>query len=139
MRLAPTVLAMLLLAGCAGGVRVRYEQPGNPPDRDPQVAREDRSPHAKHPPLQIPRGHLPRVGSCRIWLPGTPPGHQPPPGDCARLAGEVPPGAWLVYRSANDPEHVDVCVYGTARQDVPVEIQVYVVATGEFVRTKPRG
>lgn len=31
---------------------------------------------------QIPRGHLPPPGECRVWRPGVPPGHQPPPFRC---------------------------------------------------------
>lgn len=44
----------------------------------------------------IPPGHMPPPGQCRIWFPGTPPGQQPPPGDCWELERQVPPGAWLI-------------------------------------------
>ena len=44
----------------------------------------------------IPPGHMPPPGECRIWLPGVPPGQQPPPGDCYRLRYRVPPGGWLI-------------------------------------------
>jgi len=47
-------------------------------------------------PAQIPPGHLPPPGECRIWYPDRPPGHQPPPGDCYSLQYQVPPGAFLV-------------------------------------------
>ncbi|MBP2234014.1 hypothetical protein J2Z31_000504 [Sinorhizobium kostiense] len=30
----------------------------------------------------IPRGHLPPPGSCRVWFDDRPPGHQPPPTSC---------------------------------------------------------
>lgn len=46
--------------------------------------------------LDIPGGHRPPRGQCRIWYPGRSPGHQPPPGDCDELAGDVPDGACLV-------------------------------------------
>lgn len=46
---------------------------------------------------EVPPGHLPPPGECRIWYPGRPPGHQPPPGACHRLERQVPPGAVLVY------------------------------------------
>jgi hypothetical protein len=42
--------------------------------------------------LDIPPGHYPPLGECRIWFPDRPPGHQPPPGDCSH----VPPGAWVI-------------------------------------------
>ena len=41
----------------------------------------------------IPPGHLPAPGSCRVWFPGRPPGHQPPPTSC-RV--RVPRGAVLI-------------------------------------------
>lgn len=43
--------------------------------------------------LDIPNGHLPPPGSCRVWYPDRPPGHQPPPTSCSV---EVPPGAVLI-------------------------------------------
>jgi len=43
--------------------------------------------------LQIPPGHLPPPGSCRIWSPGVPPGHQGPPGACSV---KVPEGTCLI-------------------------------------------
>jgi hypothetical protein len=46
--------------------------------------------------LNIPKGHLPPPGKCRIWYPNLPPGQQPPPGDCDNLRYHVPPGAWLI-------------------------------------------
>jgi len=46
--------------------------------------------------LQIPPGHLPPPGSCRIWNPALPAGHQGPPSACAALQGHVPAGTCLV-------------------------------------------
>ncbi len=46
---------------------------------------------------QIPPGHLPPPGKCRIWFPDRPAGHQPPPGPCRTLEYNVPPGARLIY------------------------------------------
>lgn len=48
-------------------------------------------------PAEIPPGHLPPPGECRVWYPDRPPGHQPPPGPCGALQYRVPPGAFLVY------------------------------------------
>jgi hypothetical protein len=48
------------------------------------------------PPPNIPKGHYPPPGSCRIWFPDRPPGQQPPPGPCEQLQYEVPPGAYLI-------------------------------------------
>ncbi|MGW8461468.1 tetratricopeptide repeat protein [Pseudomonas sp. CLCA07] len=46
--------------------------------------------------VEIPRGHWPPPGKCRIWFPDRPPGHQPPPGKCKKLRHRVPSGAYLV-------------------------------------------
>lgn len=32
--------------------------------------------------VDVPPGHMPPPGSCRVWYPGRPPGQQPPPGGC---------------------------------------------------------
>lgn len=47
-------------------------------------------------PTQVPPGHLPPPGECRVWYPDRPPGQQPPPGPCEVLQYQVPPGAFLV-------------------------------------------
>lgn len=47
-------------------------------------------------PVNIPEGHYPPPGECRIWYPDLPPGQQPPPGDCGDLRHRVPPGAILI-------------------------------------------
>lgn len=60
---------------------------------EPHERRRDREP-AYAP--NVPKGHMPPPGSCRVWHPGRPPGHQPPPGPCDRLQYEVPPGAYLI-------------------------------------------
>lgn len=41
----------------------------------------------------IPPGHYPPPGSCRVWFPDRPPGHQPPPSSCNV---RVPRGAVLI-------------------------------------------
>ena len=48
------------------------------------------------PEVEIPRGHWPPPGKCRIWFPDRPPGHQPKPGKCKKLRDRVPSGAYLV-------------------------------------------
>ena len=43
--------------------------------------------------LDIPYGHYPPPGECRLWYPDLPPGQQPAPGDCRSLRS-VPRDAW---------------------------------------------
>jgi hypothetical protein len=46
--------------------------------------------------VNIPDGHMPPPGKCRIWYPDLPPGQQPPPGNCEQLRHELPSGAILI-------------------------------------------
>ena len=71
-------LIVLVLAGCT--VRAEMFQAGQP--------------QPVH--LDIPPGHRPPPGECRIWFPDRPPGQQSPPESCRGLKHKVPPGAYLV-------------------------------------------
>ncbi|POA18755.1 hypothetical protein C1886_15530 [Pseudomonas sp. FW300-N1A1] len=53
-------------------------------------------PEPAYDKVEIPRGHLPPPGKCRIWFPDRPPGNQPAPGKCKKLRHRVPFGAYLV-------------------------------------------
>jgi len=61
--------------------------------------------------LNIPKGHYPPPGQCRIWYPEKPAGHQPPPGNCGQLRNQVPPGAWIIRHPGTDPKLIHVDVY----------------------------
>lgn len=65
------------------------------PEGEGQVASVPPAPAYEE--VEIPRGHLPPPGKCRIWFPDRPPGHQPPPGKCKKLRYRVPSGAYLVH------------------------------------------
>jgi len=88
------LLLILLVVGCARYGHVILK------DESGSVSVEvDRGPtqgHYKSTLPDIPPGHMPPPGKCRIWLPGKPPGQQPPPGDCRELKHQIPPGAWLI-------------------------------------------
>lgn len=54
-----------------------------------------------HAPAQsssadIPPGHMPPPGQCRIWYHGKPAEQQPAPGKCKKLHKKVPRGATLI-------------------------------------------
>lgn len=112
------VLAVFVLSlGCASGRLIITSEPEYPPPppahRLPPARREVGIPDRHHPGpagyvVDIPRGHLPPPGQCRIWYPGEPPGNQPPPGDYYRLRRQVPPGAWLLYRPPGSNEVVRI-------------------------------
>ena len=61
--------------------------------REEHDRREDEGRRGEAQALDIPNGHLPPPGSCRVWFPDRPPGHQPPPTSCDV---EVPAGAVLI-------------------------------------------
>ena len=75
------VLTLVTLSGCAVEAGV-YDRGG-----PSHYAAEN---------VEIPPGHMPPPGECRIWFPGRPPGQQPPPGPCSELRHQVPAGAILV-------------------------------------------
>jgi cytochrome c-type biogenesis protein CcmH/NrfG len=65
------------------------------PEGELQVASVE--PEPAYDEVEIPRGHWPPPGKCRIWFPDRPPGHQPAPGSCKKLRYRVPFGAYLVH------------------------------------------
>lgn len=46
--------------------------------------------------IDVPPGHYPPPGSCRIWVPGVPAAQQKAAGSCAELQQQVPNGAVLL-------------------------------------------
>ena len=82
--------------------------------------------------LDIPKGHYPPPGECRVWYPERPPGHQPPPVKCHRAS--VPRGAWLIRHPADRPEHVHVVVYEPERPGKVLVVGEFEIGSGVFVR-----
>lgn len=80
--------------------------------------------------LQIPPGHYPPPGECRIWYPDRPPGHQPPPGQC----WPVPPGAWMIRHPPAYPNHVHVHVYDQHRPGRVLVVGEFEISSGTFIR-----
>ncbi|MEW6520562.1 MAG: hypothetical protein AB1461_14230 [Thermodesulfobacteriota bacterium] len=82
--------------------------------------------------LNIPAGHYPPPGECRIWFPDRSPGQQPPPIKCG---GPVPPGAWLIQHPDDlPPDHVTVTVYEPRRPGVIHAVGEFDIASGIFIR-----
>jgi hypothetical protein len=139
--LTTALVAILVLA--VSGCSIRYKQPADEPVvEDPEIGRGGGGDHKKdkggppphaHGLLKIPRGHLPKPGQCRIWVPGTPPGKQRKAGDCGTLASQVPAGAWLVYRHTQDSDRIEITVYDEQRAGLIVEVQIFDMVTGEFL------
>ncbi|MHC8411287.1 tetratricopeptide repeat protein [Pseudomonas sp. Hz4] len=61
-----------------------------------KLLRSNVEPERAYAEVEIPRGHMPPPGKCRIWFPDRPPWHQPAPGKCKKLRYRVPSGAYLV-------------------------------------------
>jgi len=51
----------------------------------------------------IPNGHLPPPGECRVWFPDRPAGHQPPPTSCNRAERQADRyGGRVIYGSGRN-------------------------------------
>lgn len=85
--------------------------------------------------LDVPPGHLPDAGQCRIWIPGTVPGRQPQKasGDCAPMMRTAPAGSWVLYRPTSDRSLIHVRVVDCCRPGVIVTVRVY-DGNGRFLR-----
>ncbi len=79
--------------------------------------------------LNIPKGHYPPPGECRIWYPDRPAGQQPPPGNCRN----VPPGAWVIRHPQDSPNRVYVDVYEHHYPGVYVT-GLFDLGSGAFIR-----
>lgn len=112
--------------------RPQGERPSDPEPRE-ERPREDRGTAAT---LDIPAGHLPEPGECRIWIPGMPPGRQRHHAsrDCDGITREAPAGSWIVYRPTSDRKLVHIRVVDDRRSGVIVRIRIFEVEGGRFVR-----
>jgi hypothetical protein len=55
-------------------------------------------------PDDVPPGHRPPPGMCRIWIDGVPPGQQPEPTDCATAVRERPAGSRVIFGDRRSDE-----------------------------------
>lgn len=82
--------------------------------------------------LNIPPGHLPPHGLCRIWTPGVPPGHQGPVVSCSCEDVVVPYGSCLINEGGNSVKCDDDCSYGDC-EDKEADLSVVKHGTPEPV------
>lgn len=85
--------------------------------------------------LNVPPGHLPSPGRCRVWMPGEPPGQQAHSTTCAGIERHAPAGSWILYRPADDKKVVHVRVVDRRRPGVIVRRQVYDVQRGALLQS----
>lgn len=72
--------------------------------------------------LNIPKGHLPPLGECKVWFPGKPPGHQPAPQSCASALRSAPPGAWVI---THEGSRYKVNIFNRNKRNVIDEVRYY--------------
>lgn len=81
--------------------------------------------------LNIPPGHYPPPGECRIWYPDRPAGQQPPP---TRGCSQVPPGAWVITHPKDRPGYAHVTVYDPQRPGSVYVEGEFNIGSGKFIR-----
>lgn len=77
--------------------------------------------------LNIPPGHLPPPGKCRVWIPGKPPGQQGPPVSCEVALRDAAPGTWVLYRNPNKSEVLEVKEKKKVQARVEIVIKKYTI------------
>jgi hypothetical protein len=82
--------------------------------------------HAKHSAAaprklkDVPPGHFPKPGMCRLWFEGRAPGQQPKAVECARLKGNVPADAFVLYNGQDYDARYD---WSRDKYSVPATIR----------------
>jgi hypothetical protein len=86
------------------------------------------------PALNVPPGHYPAPGMCRVWIPGRPPGRQARPVACSVAVANAPAGSWVLYRASARELHSRVI--DSQRKGVVVRVYVYNAEGGRYLRTE---
>jgi len=86
--------------------------------------------------LDVPRGHLPELGECRVWVPRIPPGRQAKPKSrsCDGIAASAAAGTWILYRPADEPSLVHVRVVDPRRAGVVIRVRIFDIESDQLVR-----
>jgi len=86
--------------------------------------------------LNIPPGHLPDLGECRVWIPGVPPGQQAKPKSrpCDGILSVAPAASWVLYRPASDRTVLHVRMIDERRAGVVVRIRIFDLDSKRLIR-----
>jgi hypothetical protein len=84
--------------------------------------------------LPVPPGHLPRVGLCRVWVPGVPPGRQALARTCENVLRTAPPGSMVIHRPVEDRKQVQVFHVDPERSEAIARVQIFDAGTGRLLR-----
>ena len=136
MRSAKSLAACLAILGafaCSSNVALSSSEPA-PARARSRPARDASAHRSTAATLGIPPGHLPPVGECRVWVPGTPPGRQARARSCARIERTAPAGSWILYRPSTDRKVVHVRTVSSDHAGRVVRIRIYDIERGAYLR-----
>lgn len=97
LRISTIAIPLLVLAGCTVNPRPVVVTTPAPVVQSTPAPVVMGAPASSGPvTVEVPAGHFPPAGSCRIWRPGVAPTQQDLPGNCADLQNRVPAGSILL-------------------------------------------
>lgn len=86
--------------------------------------------------IGVPPGHLPDIGECRIWIPGTPPGRQPKPKSrpCTGISAFAPAGSWILYRPSENRKLIYRREVDARQSGLIIRTRIFDIETTRLVR-----
>jgi hypothetical protein len=90
----------------------------------------------EQPVLGIHPGFLPDAGKCRIWVPNLPYGRQARERSCNGITDDAPAGAWILRRSREQPDVVNVDYVDEESAGVIVRTRAFNARSGSELRRK---
>ncbi len=85
--------------------------------------------------LGIDARYFPDAGKCRVWVPGRPFGRQARPTSCDGIADSAPAGAWILRRTADQPDVILVDYVDAEQTGVVVRTSAFDATTGARIRS----